>query len=84
MKAAKFNDAQKAFILKQGEESTSGAEICRKEGIEQSTGTDDVTAPDGIDVPSWVCNDPQRRTVTSSEPNHSISKKWPMPSILLL
>lgn len=24
---------------------------------------DDVTAPDGICVPRWVCNDPQRRAV---------------------
>lgn len=28
-------------------------------------GFDDVTAPDGIDVPRWVCDDPQRRTVMS-------------------
>ena len=37
MKASKFTDAQKAFILKQGEEGTSVAEICRKAGIGQST-----------------------------------------------
>ena len=30
MKASKFTEAQKAFILKQGEEGTSVAEICRK------------------------------------------------------
>ncbi|KPP99079.1 MAG: hypothetical protein HLUCCA12_17800 [Rhodobacteraceae bacterium HLUCCA12] len=28
-------------------------------------GFDDVTAPDGIFVPRWVCDDPQRRTVMS-------------------
>ena len=28
-------------------------------------GIDDVTAPDGISVPRWVCNDPQKRTVMS-------------------
>ncbi|MCU9850262.1 hypothetical protein OEZ60_19935, partial [Defluviimonas sp. WL0024] len=28
-------------------------------------GCDDVTAPDGINVPRWVCNDPQRRAVMS-------------------
>jgi putative transposase len=33
MKASKFTEAQKAFILKQGEEGTSVAEICRKAGI---------------------------------------------------
>jgi putative transposase len=30
MKASKFTDAQKAFIIKQGEEGTPVAEICRK------------------------------------------------------
>ena len=33
MKASKFMDAQKAFIIKQGEEGTPVAEICRKAGI---------------------------------------------------
>ena len=37
MKANKFSDAQKAFILKQGEEGTPVAEICRKAGISQET-----------------------------------------------
>ena len=33
MKASKFSDAQKAFILKQGEQGLPVAEICRKAGI---------------------------------------------------
>lgn len=33
MKASKFSDAQKAFIIKQGEEGMPVAEICRKAGI---------------------------------------------------
>lgn len=37
MKASKFSDAQKAFILKQGEEGTPVGEICRKAGISQAT-----------------------------------------------
>jgi putative transposase len=37
MKASKFSDAQKAFILKQGEIGTPVAEICRKAGISQAT-----------------------------------------------
>lgn len=37
MKASKFSDAQKAFIIKQGEDGTSVAEICRKAGISQAT-----------------------------------------------
>jgi len=37
MKASKFTDAQKAFIIKQGEEGMPVAEICRKAGIRQAT-----------------------------------------------
>lgn len=37
MNASKFSDAQKAFILKQGEEGTPVVEICRKAGISQAT-----------------------------------------------
>ena len=37
MKASKFTDAQKAFIIKQGEEGTPVAEIYRKAGISQAT-----------------------------------------------
>lgn len=37
MKASKFTDAQKAFIIKQGEEGIAVAEICRKAGISQAT-----------------------------------------------
>ena len=34
MKASKFSDAQKAFILKR---SAGGGDICRKAGISQAT-----------------------------------------------
>jgi len=37
MKASKFTDAQKAFIIRQGDEGTAVAEICRKAGISQAT-----------------------------------------------
>ncbi len=37
MKASKFSDAQKAFILKQGDDGVPVAEICRKAGISQAT-----------------------------------------------
>jgi putative transposase len=37
MKASNFSDAQKAFILKQGDDGVPVAEICRKAGISQST-----------------------------------------------
>lgn len=33
MKASQFSDAQKAFVLKQGDEGVPVAEICRKAGI---------------------------------------------------
>ena len=37
MKASKFSEVQKAFILKQGEQGTPVADICRKAGISQAT-----------------------------------------------
>tara|TARA_R110002051_G_scaffold76595_1_gene139990 strand:+ start:1720 stop:1986 length:267 start_codon:yes stop_codon:yes gene_type:complete len=37
MKASNFTDAQKAFIIKQGEGGTTVSEICRKAGISQAT-----------------------------------------------
>ena len=37
MKASQFTDAQKAFIIKQGEGGIAVAEICRKAGISQAT-----------------------------------------------
>jgi hypothetical protein len=37
MKASQFTDAQKAFIIKQGEDGAPVAEICRKAGISQAT-----------------------------------------------
>jgi putative transposase len=37
MKASKFSDAQKAFILKQGDDGVPMAEIYRKAGISQAT-----------------------------------------------
>lgn len=37
MKASKFSDAQKAFILKQGADGVPVADICHKVGISQAT-----------------------------------------------
>jgi putative transposase len=37
MKASKFSDAQKAFIIRQGEDGTSVEGVCRKAGIGQAT-----------------------------------------------
>jgi putative transposase len=37
MKASRFTDAQKAFILKQGADGHTVAEICRKAGISEAT-----------------------------------------------
>jgi putative transposase len=37
MKASRFSEAQKAFILKQGAEGVPVAEICRKAGISPAT-----------------------------------------------
>jgi putative transposase len=37
MKASKFSEAQKAFILKQGADGLPVADICRKAGISAAT-----------------------------------------------
>jgi putative transposase len=37
MKKSKFTDAQIAFILRQAEEGTPVAEVCRKAGISDAT-----------------------------------------------
>lgn len=37
MKRSKFTDAQIAFILRQAEEGTAVAEVCRKAGISDAT-----------------------------------------------
>jgi putative transposase len=37
MKASRFSEAQKAFILKQGTDGMPVADICRKAGISQAT-----------------------------------------------
>ena len=37
MKASKFTDAQKAFILKQGADGMPVADLCRRAGISQAT-----------------------------------------------
>jgi putative transposase len=36
MKASRFSDAQKAFIIKRGGDGVPVAELCRKAGISQS------------------------------------------------
>jgi putative transposase len=37
MKRSKFTEAQIAFILRQAEEGTAVAEVCRKSGISEAT-----------------------------------------------
>jgi len=37
MKASRFTDAQKVFIIRQGEDGAPVAEVCRKAGISQAT-----------------------------------------------
>jgi putative transposase len=37
MKASRFSDAQKAFILRQGADGMPVADVCRKSGISQAT-----------------------------------------------
>jgi putative transposase len=42
MRASKFSDAQKAFILKQGADGMSVAVICRKAVIDQAASEQNV------------------------------------------
>ena len=37
MKASKFTEAQNAFVMKQAEDGTPVAEVCRKAGISDAT-----------------------------------------------
>jgi putative transposase len=37
MKASRFSEAQIAFVLRQAEEGTAVAEVCRKAGISEAT-----------------------------------------------
>jgi|TARA_Y100001947_G_C10218785_1_gene252404 putative transposase len=37
MKASKFSETQIAFVLKQADEGTAVAEVCRKAGVSQAT-----------------------------------------------
>jgi len=37
MKASRFSEAQKAFVLRQAEEGVPVGEVCRKAGISQAT-----------------------------------------------
>ena len=70
MKASKFSDAQKAFILKQGEQGLPVAEICRKAGISQATssiGRRSTRGPEDFGL-SWMRDGAHSR---STRTNHS-------------
>lgn len=54
MKASKFSDAQKAFIIKQGEDGTPVAEICRKAGIRSMTKKSTITLAGGAEAARWL------------------------------
>jgi putative transposase len=54
MKASKFSDAQKAFILKQGADGMPVADICRKAGISQATYFNWKKKYDGL-LPTEMC-----------------------------
>jgi hypothetical protein len=43
MKASRFSDAQKAFILKQGADGIPVADICRKARLEANMGVTSAT-----------------------------------------
>ena len=45
MKKSKFTEAQIAFVLKQADEGTAVAEVCRKAGISDATGLPQLGGP---------------------------------------
>ena len=57
MKASKFSDAQKAFILKQGADGIPVADICRKAGISQATYFNWKKKLDGLRISVIVSGD---------------------------
>ena len=61
MKASKFSDAQKAFILKQGNDGVPVAEICRKAGISQATYFNWKKKYDGLRLDKEMLQDVIRR-----------------------
>jgi putative transposase len=51
MKASRFSEAQKAFILKQGSDGMPVADICRKVGISPATSLNWKKRYDGMQPP---------------------------------
>ena len=51
MKASKFSDAQKAFILRRGADGVPVADICRKPGISPATYFNSKKKYDGMQPP---------------------------------
>ena len=51
MKASQFSDAQKAFILKQGNDGVPVADICRKAGISPATYFNSKKQYEGLQPP---------------------------------
>src|SRR4029453_3893678 len=75
MKASKFTDAQKAFILKQGADGHPVAEICRKAGISEATYFNWKKKYDGL-MP-----DEMRRLKLLEDENAKLTRVWrPSPS----
>jgi hypothetical protein len=61
MKASKFSDAQRAFILRQGADGVPVADICRKAGISPATYFNWKKKYDGMQSPGLCCKDDRRR-----------------------
>ena len=70
MKASKFTDAQKAFILKQGADGHPVAEICRKAGISEATYFNWKKKYEGL-LP-----DEMRRLKQLEDENSKLKKWW--------
>src|SRR6185369_10936341 len=72
MKASRFSEAQKAFILKQGRDGIPVADICRKAGISQATYFNWKKKYDGL-LP-----DEMRRLKQLEDENAKLKSLWPI------
>lgn len=69
MKASRFSDAQRAFILKQGAEGIPVADICRRAGISQATYFNWKKKCDGMLPPGLPITPTSRRSTDASGPS---------------
>ena len=77
MKASRFSDAQKAFILKQGADGMPVADICRKAGISQATYFNWKKKHRQVDMLDVLATVPEEHIMRIARPNSVDSRqRW--------